>query len=1086
MTMTTKRLISILTALCAVLVVGCQDDANSGDPPTGEDAPDMKQAAEDMRRPTDMRSPADMRAAADMKEAVDLAPEPDMRADNTRPRVDADLSEHTRPSAPVIIPAAAYQAAAPDDLLTGQVATGVIGDYILENQHGKYVIEASPRAMSPCPWGGSIVDVAARDGDGFLEDNFMEICFTGNATQTFEPEYFEILNPGSSTDVAVIAATGKLALLDFLNLSVLTRDYLPETIQLAIDIDEVSDASVTVYYILGPEDRGLTVLTAVRNEQPEQLDMVLSNFISGGGDGGYFNPMNSRGGFGYDNLSVDSLEGVPVPYVIWRGRGSSYAYVPEVDESLGHDLPTGGVSLATSGATVTVLRRKSVLQTVLAPPQTFKRMSGLFHIAPGESDSYTYKVYPGTGALNSMLDHIYPTQGLTTTTLTGTITSGDGAVAVGARVSAIDEKGRALNQAITGEDGSYSMALPTERTYTIQARHQGVSSQPSAPLTAVDGEPLTADLALAAPATVDVVVTRSDGTPTPARITLWCVGACANKGTAALEDVSTDALPSNIAAIVPTNTQGVAKFKVAAGTYRVTVSRGIEWSIWPEDTRTSGGFLVELGEGEELTLQPEIEHVVRTPGALTGDFHIHAVNSTDSAVRHSDRVLGYMTDGVDVMVSTDHDYIADYAPAIRALGATSEITSVIGAEITTSDTGHYNAFPLAIDESHPRGGALDWANAAGPSLLPQDIFDWVNEFEGEQVIQVNHPLGDSHYGALRVDTLRGMSLATPAEKNLVEVEPDPETGDTNVWSEGFTAMEIMNGNSLGRFWHGARHWMTMVGRGFSPTMTAVTDTHRQYSDIGHVPRSVVFVGEAYDSPESFDQEVFASAINAGKLIGTNGPFFTIELENASGETASLGETLDATQDQRVTGTVKIELPEWMEVDTLDLYTNREDVVLEVDEEDSSEIVPDQRIDIELDPSSDLVVVGQGASTHRRWEKTVTFELDVSADAYLIAVVRGRKASTPNLQPLATGGTKPFAYANPIFIDADGGGYDKPVLAGLAATAPPPPSAPSYLLAPSTRHTHGAPSAPTVQIETPPTTLTREQFWGLIQQTRCDH
>src|SRR5690606_8369532 len=107
-----------------------------------------------------------------------------------------------------------------------------------------------------------------------------------------------------------------------------------------------------------------------------------------------------------------------------------------------------------------------------------------------------------------------------------------------------------------------------------------------------------------------------------------------------------------------------------------------------------------------------------------------------------------------------------------------------------------------------------------------------------------HPDGSGYIGGMKADVLRGLSFTDREMIRLDPMDVDPETGDTGIWSEDFTAIEVMNGTSINRFWGVARWWLTMVGRGFTPTATAVTDTHRLYGDLGGSPRTWVFVPEA--------------------------------------------------------------------------------------------------------------------------------------------------------------------------------------------------------------------------------------------------
>ncbi len=1073
---------TLLAALLSVMAFACNDpeyrlpedagaqDSGQSDLDTAADLPATDASKDDMADVTDM--PED--DAGDMP--VDASPPYEPRFGEI---VEVDLTPYTGPVEGATGGATVFKSTSRDQLLKGPLAHGSVGDFVLENEHARFVVERDTRAMSPCPFGGNVLDGGYKSAPEAepLEDNMGEVCLLANISQTFFPESFEILSEGSTTEPAILAITGRLDLLDFLNFGGLVSEFLGDIIELPIDLNKVDDATLTMYYILRPGDHGMRVVTALRNEGQEQLDIVMGHLITGGGTGGYFNPLGTERGFGDEALDASNLDGVKFPFMVWRGEQASYGYVPEPDPTIMNtDLPAGGVTLYAAGASATLLNRDSLLATALASKAAFKRLEGVFHLQPGESDFVTHQVFVGDGGLNTILDHVYPNIGLEHGTISGQITDAMGAPVQGARVSAISDKERAINQALTDASGNYTMTVPVG-AYRVEARAPGAPTITPVDVQVAANADAQGDLELALAATLRVSVTTPDAQPTPARVTVWCVNDCPAPPTSQLEDTSSDRLPGNVAAIVPTGLDGTATVNLPGGDYRVTVSRGMEWSLWPSDGHLTGGELITLVNGQEIALDAEIAHVVRTPGVLSGDFHIHGLTSTDSAVSQQNRVLDYISEGVDVMVSTDHDYISDYRPAIEALGAQEQVISLIGSEITTSDTGHLNAFPLQRDPTDPRGGALDWGNGSGDSLLPSEIFDWINGFPGEQVIQVNHPEGMGTINALQVDVLRGISTADPESKRLPVLDPDPVTGDTRLWAENFTAMELMNDHSLSNYWTIARWWMTMVGRGFSPTMTAVTDSHKRWANVGGVPRTMVFVGDETDTTTSFERDVFARAVNDGRAIGTNGPMFTIELRNSAGERVGLGQTLDAQADGRIFGTVNVEMPEWILVDSLDIYTNREDVIVPAGEQVDTELPPNMSVDIDLDPQTDLEVVATGQSVHRRWVKQVEFEMTVDADAYIIVMVRGRKQGSRNMRPVVTDGIKPMAFSNPIFVDFDGDGYNNPPLEELSKTPPPvePPSGHSHGHGHHHHHDDGD-----------PTKLTREKLWHVIDNARCTH
>jgi hypothetical protein len=928
-----------------------------------------------------------------------------------------------------------YQVESDDQLAEGPVVEARVGDWVMENDRVRLFLQGLDRAMSPCPWGGNIIDAQYKGPAGELsEDVTGESCLMINVSQTLAPERFDVVRDGSDGGAVVLAVSGELQLIDFLNISTMAADYAPGILDdLGLDTDTIVDAKLTRYLILHPGDNFVRVVTALRNDEDKPVHLVTGHMMRGGAHGHYFNPLSYLRGWGYRSLGIDNLEGDPLSFIAYSGPEGGYAYVPKPDPRLRPSpqaLERGGVQVAVSGVAVSLLGRDNFLQTLMANESQLESLEGLLHLQPGEVGLIEHYQVFGDGKTSTMVDEIYGLLDIHTGTLQGRVTDHAGEPVEGTLVTAIDDDDRGMNRTRTDAQGRYSMRVPVGY-YDVRARTEVGSAQSPRRLAVSAGETLGADVQLDEPARIDVGIETPDGEPTPGRISIWCEGDCPDRTTSQEEDISLDPLPSGVARIVSTGVDGRASIRLPPGSYRVAVSRGMEWSIWPHYAAQNGGHLVELDAGEAVDIQAEIARVVDSSGAISADFHVHGVTSPDSVVRQSNRVLDFMGEGVDVLISTDHDFISDYAPVIDELGAADEITSMVGVEITTPAFGHFNAFPLERDPSHRRGGALDWGGGYGYDMTPAEIFAWADSHDGDpdndHVTQINHPR--TTIPPLKADMLRGISLADRGPKRVEPAEPDPDTGDTGMWSEDFTAIEMMNGQRLDRVWTIMRWWLTMVSRGFSPTATAVTDTHRLYSDLGGSPRTFVFVGDDYDTSATFDEQVFARATNDNRAVGTNGPFFRVELQNSDQQTASLGEVLESS-DGQVTARVDIQSPEWIRVDRVDIYTNldADDIVTHPGQAVSDPIPPSSSHPIDWQ-NDDLVEVARRNQSHRVYQKHVEIPVEVTEDAYVVVVLRGSEQSMWPVIPNRD--VRPFAFSNPVFVDADGGGYDNPPFAELA-------------------------------------------------------
>lgn len=1027
----TRRL---LLAPCALVLLalalwGCHED----EPRAVEATPDARLMAD--RGPMPDTAPMGDATPPDADlDAADLdAAGPDFGPPAEGP-VEVDLTEALapRPDAEGEAPARAFVAAGPADLVSGPTAQGRVGDYVLENGRVRFVIEADDRVIGPCPFGGNVIDADVRRLDGEPgADMVGELCLMLMLGQTLDPQRYDIVRDGSDGGAAVLAVTGRPTLLDFINLKGILSAFGGAVgaggLRLNYDTDGELPLTLTIYYVLRPGDTGLRVISALRNDGDATVHMPVGHLIDSGGDVEVFSPQSPTGGFGNVGLGADALNGVPLTAVAFNGPGGGHAYVPRANPEFEADYPSSGRYIWVSGVVASLVGVESLLSTLLASPARIPQVPGIAHIAPRQVHLVEHWHFVGDGSPSSLMDAAWPALGAETASIAGRVRVGDRGLA-GVRVSAVDEAGRAINQAVSDGDGRYAMRVPAGR-YTLAPWKPGHIPQGAAVAVQAEGEAQADDVVLGDAGRVAVAIRRPDGSATPGRVTVACIGECPQWPDATVRDVSNDGPIGGLPAIVFTGVDGLADIPLPPGRYRVLVSRGPEWSVWPPDGIETGGREVEIVGGDVVALDAEIAKVVDTTGWLSGDFHVHGINSPDAPVALDLRVRTFLAEGVDVLVSTDHDYVTDYRPIIAALGAEDELIGVTGVELTTFDYGHYNSFPLVADPQSRNGGAVDWAGGRGMGLTPDAIYRALEDHSpGERVIQINHP-NSGAIGALDVDLLRGYSRADPSVYRLPATEPDPVTGDTGLWSERFTAMEIMNGHGTGSFNGRMRWWLTFVGRGFTPTATAVSDTHKTIESQSGGPRSYVWVGPEADRPATFDEPRFVRAVNAGRLFGSNGP--VVDLRLTAGEaTARLGDTIASAPGEAVTVEVDVQTPAWMRVEALDLFVNVVDPLLpDPDEFDETAIPPSHTVALEQVGVDEVAV---GAESHRRRRFTGRFELRPEVDSYVVGVVRGGDSMWP---VVLNRGVRPVAYTNPIYVDVDGGGYDRFPLAEAAAGAP---------------------------------------------------
>ncbi|TXD38933.1 hypothetical protein FRC98_00595 [Lujinxingia vulgaris] len=918
----------------------------------------------------------------------------------------------------------AVQVQSPEKSIDGEVAQGLVGDWILENAFGRYQIGFGERVVGPCSWDGNPIAVSgAEEG---AESVLGEICFLLNIGQTFRPELVEVLEDGAEGR-AVVAVTGRPVPLDFLNVSSMVDEFAPGLLD-ALDFDPVRELplTVTVYYALTPESRSLRVLTAMRNEGAAAEYVVAAHLVLSGSTGSYFNPLGGPKGWGYRSLGSDSLSADPVSYLGYFNRRGGYAVVPDAWEYMEREgMPVGAGMLAVSGAAGLLHGATDVLQTLAAPRSRWPETRGYQAIEPGAVTTVGYRLYPGDGQVSSATDVIFEAMALSTSRVGGRVVDAQGEGVEGVKVSALREGERTFVAGWTDADGAFGFDVP-QGSWELRFREEGVLTRVTDVEVGSEDVAL-GDVALTEPGVMSVQVRDAAGEPVPARVVIACVNGCGDKREDSRERDAGLAPPYGWLRIEELGVSGEATLKMAPGDYRVSVNRGMTWSVWPPDATLTGGEVVSVSAGEEVMVEAEIAEVIDTTGALSADFHIHAMYSPDSNVSEEQRVLDFMSGGLDVMVSSDHDAISDFGAAIVRLGAQAQIASVVGSEITTSNLGHINAFPLRRDAGARRGGPLDWSNDGGLHLTLQEVVDRTREHPGEQVIQLNHPRKPmGAIGLLEADVITGQSFADPAARRMTDAFVDEVSGDTGLWTDDFDAIEVLNGFSEGDFWSSMRWWLAMVGRGFSPTATAVSDTHGVYGSLAASPRSFVMVDEGKDNAQTMVIDHLVERIKDGAVVGTTGPFMKVEIVSADQEVAGPGDVLDATSGE-VTLKVDLQLTDWIDVDRLDLYINvpGEGLVGEPGEAVEEVLAPTQQVDVVWDEGAHRELVAQGTQAHYRWRQVVEVELEVAQDSYVVVVARG--VNGRSMVPVLASSVKPMAFSNPVFLDADGGGYDNPPL-----------------------------------------------------------
>jgi hypothetical protein len=464
--------------------------------------------------------------------------------------------------------------------------------------------------------------------------------------------------------------------------------------------------------------------------------------------------------------------------------------------------------------------------------------------------------------------------------------------------------------------------------------------------------------------TLSIEIRGDDNTPIPARLTFRPVG-----DTPKLFFTTIDIAREEAGAVTAFDRafvlRGDADLRVPVGTYDVWVSHGPEWDTTRER--------ITISPGAETEVHTRLHHVIDTPGWISADLHVHSAASLDSRVPMRDRVFQFVADGVDLIVATDHNVIADYAPVIAELGVADLLASSTGDEITTKQWGHFGAFPLPADEAELGHGAIE----TGKRTATQ-IFADVRAKAPNALIDVHHPRLE--HGKLGYFFLSDLDISTGRTK-------------TPGFSFDFDAIEVLNGyqdsdrKTMGKV---MGDWIGFLDSGKRVACTGNSDSHHMTFNLGGYPRNYVALP---DTPvDKIDPAAVAAQVKAGHSFFTTGPIIDA---NIAGKT--FGDVARVAPG-KVALHVTVRAANWIPVSKITVIGPGNTVL-------ATRTVP----------SSTQVV---------RFDDTI--ELDIAGDGYAILRVDGDRPMAPNVGDIGSFVVYPMAVTNPIWIDRDGDGKVKPI------------------------------------------------------------
>ncbi len=410
--------------------------------------------------------------------------------------------------------------------------------------------------------------------------------------------------------------------------------------------------------------------------------------------------------------------------------------------------------------------------------------------------------------------------------------------------------------------------------------------------------------------------------------------------------------------------RGEVTTPLPAGRYRVSATKGIEWSI---DAQT-----VDIVSGRSAGVDLALRHVVPTPGVVSCDLHVHARPSFDTPVLTEDRVLSLVSAGIDFAVPSEHNIVGDYAPALDALELTRELATVNGVEITTFAPrfGHFGLFPYAGPRIPPYKGTNVHA-----------VFSFAHKNAPSSILQVNHPrLG------------KGIGYFDVFHWNNKQPTPFGMLTD-------FDTLEVYNGyesRTPEQVEAVLRDWFALLNLGHRYAATGSSDSHRiQYQWAGY-PRTMAIVGEdaAGDRGTPIDTQAVVAAIRKGHSFVTTGPMIELTLAGAHP-----GDEV-ATEDAELKGHLRIRAAPWVDVTSAEVIVGGKPIAT----------IPIAPRPFTVGPEAGEKDEAQARTTRYDDELLVPVPPE---NTWVVVIVRGDRKMDDALPFMPV---PPRAFTNPVFVN----------------------------------------------------------------------
>lgn len=784
------------------------------------------------------------------------------------------------------------------------------GDYLIANDKVAFVIEGKDESDGYATFGGDLLSVDRIGEDGLpLGRSYYIETLMAVSNEMVDPSSVTVVADGSDGGPAIVRVLGDLRGIPILNESL--KALFPNTYGYPAALD----------WTLEPGAEKLSATLHMLNPTAEKIDVGLEG-----------TKQALHGFFHYSQNQMVTEEfgyAEPAGDVAWVGFDAGAS---TVGSALGR-----GTSFAwrTPGGPLEFGIEQSGFSLFWGPG---------FALDPCDAAELPFAEVvagePGYDGLRQTLRRVDGAEAWRA--ITGVVRDSAAAPVANAWVHELDASGKYLSRTRTADDGTFTVHAPPGAAVRLVPQLRGMP--PHAGLEVADDES-DVELAFAPEAKLHVVATET-GTGTPLPVRVQVIPARALPATPAeygVLDEQDGRLHQEFAIT------GDTTLRVPPGDHRVIVSRGYEWELLDTEVTAAAGETVEV--------VAQLEHSVDTTGAMCADFHIHSFYSSDSDDPVDHKVRGALADGLDIPVSSEHEWVHDFQPTIVALGMTDWAFGMGAQELTTFAWGHFGVVPLSPDTTQPNNSAIPWVGHT-----PSEVFGMVHARPEKPALIVNHPSG-------------GGFQAYFSSAGL-----DRETGTGNeLWSDDFDIIEVFNDSDFeSNRDDSVADWFALLNNGYNMMAAGSSDSHHlRGSPIGY-PRTCLWFD--HDDPKQLDPSAVRDVLLAGNSTISGGLYMTVrgpDGEMPGGTVRGAGPT---------TFTVTVRAPSWVAAETLETIVNGETVSTEP-----------------------LLPLGDGTGKTFVNEVTVT-PVAGARRSWVLFHARAEGDLSP-LHP----GRRPFAASNPIFI-----------------------------------------------------------------------